>query len=250
MILLITSMLSKQTISEIITQNFAKAYTLHTLGIPFYLHENDVLEQICEQKSLSLLYVEKLLQEDNSFKPLDTRKFKNAPLDTLISYLKYQHVIFLQKKIPFVKHLIEQLSAKDTQNQRLINDLQIMFPLFAEDFVLHTREEENNLFHYINALQESKSTQQYEFLHKYSLQAFAVAHDTHDDELEGIREITQDYALPADASLLLKVTFWHLQELEKYLKQHAYIENEILFPKALVLENEVKSQWSKRIQWN
>jgi len=243
-------MYAKSTISAILAQNFAKAYTLHTLGIPFYLHENDVLEQICEQKNLSLPYVEKLLQEDNTFKPLDTRKFKNASLDTLISYLKYQHVIFLQKKIPFVKHLIEQLSSKDTQNQRLINDLQIMFPLFAEDFVLHTREEENNLFYYINALQETNSVQKYELLQKYSLQAFAVAHDTHDDELEGIREITQDYILPTDASLLLKVAFWYLQELEKHLKQHAYIENEILFPKALVLENDVKSKWSKHSQWN
>ncbi len=243
-------MFAKQTLAEILVQNPAKAYTLYVLGIPFYCHENEVLGQICKEKNISLLYVEKLLQEDTTFKPIETRKFKNTSLTTLINYLKYQHGIFLQKKIPFVKHLIEQLSSKDTQNQRLINDLQIMFPLFAEDFILHTREEENNLFYYIYALQQNNSLLKYELLQKYSLQAFAVAHDTHDDELEGIREITQDYLLPSDASLLLKITFWYLQELEKHLKQHAYIENEILFPKALLLENEVKSKWTKQSQWN
>lgn len=238
------------TVGEILHRSYAKAYTLYSVGIPFYLHENNTIEQICHQKKLSLLYVEKLLQEDNSFKPLDIRKLKKANIKALISYLKYQHIVLLQKKIPFVKHLIEQISAKDTSNQRLINDLQIMFPLFAEDFVLHTHEEENNLFEYINLLQNPHGSNYYHILQKYSLQAFAVAHDTHDDELEGIREITQDYTLPHDASLLLKVTFWHLQELEKYLKQHAYIENEILFPKALILENKLKNHWTKQSQWN
>jgi regulator of cell morphogenesis and NO signaling len=72
----------------------------------------------------------------------------------------------------------------------------------------------------------------------------------HDDEMEGIRKITKDYHLTADAPLHVKVIYSELIQFEKTLKVHARIENEILFPKAMALENEVKKKFFEKAKLN
>jgi regulator of cell morphogenesis and NO signaling len=77
-------------------------------------------------------------------------------------------------------------------------------------------------------------------MEKNSLRNFAMEHEVHDDEMEGIRKITKDYHLTVNAPLHVKVIYTELKAFEKSLQIHARIENEILFPKALSLENKVK----------
>jgi regulator of cell morphogenesis and NO signaling len=58
--------------------------------------------------------------------------------------------------------------------------------------------------------------------------------------MSGIRSLTDDYQMPADIDLFTFILYRELQDFEKQLKQHAIIENNLLFPKALRLENEVR----------
>jgi len=87
-------------------------------------------------------------------------------------------------------------------------------------------------------------------MERNSLQRFAIEHEAHDDEMEGIRKITHDYYLSADAPLHIKVIYTELMQFEKNLQTHARIENEILFPKALALENSVKKSFLEKVKLN
>lgn len=78
-------------------------------------------------------------------------------------------------------------------------------------------------------------------MEKYSLQRYAIEHEAHDDEMEGVRKITNGYAIHTKTPLHIKVIYSELADFEKALKTHARIENEILFPKAMQLENEVRN---------
>lgn len=243
-------MLALLSIASIVQQHYTNAFVLYSLGIDFFAVEDKTLQQVCQERNIEIAYVLHLLKEPKEQIQPDIRKLKKASLEGILSYLKHQHLVFLHKKIPFVAYLIENLSKKDTLQHQLITDLQLMFPLFAEDFVHHIHEEEDTFFYYISALLKSSPQKLYELQQKYSIQSFALAHDTHDDEMQGIRQLTKNYQLPLEASLHLKVVYWHLEDLEKQLQMHAYIENEILFPKALVLENKIKNEWIEQSKWN
>ncbi|MDZ7649238.1 MAG: hypothetical protein U5K54_19845 [Cytophagales bacterium] len=113
-------------------------------------------------------------------------------------------------------------------------DLKTLFPLFLEDFIHHIYEEEDSLFKYIKMLERAARGQYnpsrlYELMEKYWLQKCSLEHVAHDDEMEGMRKITKDYHLTADAPLHVKVIYSELIQFEKTLKVHARIENEILF---------------------
>jgi regulator of cell morphogenesis and NO signaling len=54
-----------------------------------------------------------------------------------------------------------------------------------------------------------------------------------------IRELTDNYNIPAEPSIDLKVILNRLKEFDFELTQHIYLESEILFPKIIQIEKEL-----------
>ena len=130
----------------------------------------------------------------------------------------------------------------------------MILPIFTEDFIHHIYEEEDTLFDYILQLNKALYTHTnhsrlYFQMAENRLQEYAVHHEMHDDEMAGIRKITNNYEV-TDTDLHLKVIYEELKSFEKELIVHARIENEILFPKSLMLEKRVKGLIEKRINLN
>jgi regulator of cell morphogenesis and NO signaling len=64
-------------------------------------------------------------------------------------------------------------------------------------------------------------------------------HDLMTEYLQRIREITGNYEPPAGACIAHKVVYALLDELDRDLSQHLYLENDILLPKAIAMEKEL-----------
>ena len=62
-------------------------------------------------------------------------------------------------------------------------------------------------------------------------------HDTAGDILRELRALTSDYKVPPDACIGYQTLYAALENFEKDLHQHIHLENNVLFPKALGLEN-------------
>jgi regulator of cell morphogenesis and NO signaling len=244
--------ISNKRITELVDENYIYAYVLYYFGIQFYEYSEKTLEQVCAQKGLSVSQVVRSLESVAAPEAPAQIPVEDLPVDLVIEYLKHTHHIFIKQKLPYIARLIEKLNP---QHAALVRDLQIVFPLFVEDFIYHIYEEEDTLFTYIALLHKAKKKQLfpgklYFEMEKHSMQKYAIDHDTHDDEMQGIRTITNGYAINKHTSLHLKVIFSELKAFEQELQLHARIENEILFPKALFLEREVKNMLSRTIASN
>ena len=67
----------------------------------------------------------------------------------------------------------------------------------------------------------------------------AKEHRKEDSEMSGIRGLTKNYSIRNIDNLHLKVIFQELKEFDKELDLHSDIENKILFPRALKLQDKV-----------
>ncbi len=246
--------LKSKRIAQLVEENYVHAYVLFYFGILFEEYSEITLEQACLKKGLHLDQVIRELESPQHLKeselPLIT-----YPIDLIIEYLKHSHFLFIKHKLPYIAKLVEGFKADRKEYQQIERDLKIVMPLFVEDFIHHIYEEEDTLFNYIKALERASKgqyipTRLYHTMERFSIQRFAVEHDSHDDEMEGIRKITNDYALPDGAPLQMKVIYNELSDFEKTLITHARIENEILFPKAMMLETKVKQLFFERIRFN
>ena len=240
-------------INELVTENYVYASVLHYFGIQFYDYSENTLAQVCKAKKLDINKVVSSLEAIHH-KPKDL-PLNEYPIDLIIEYLRHAHYVFINEKLPYMASLIENLNPDKIGHAHTIRDLQLLFPLFAHDFIHHIHEEEDTFFRYVILLQKALTgkanmAQLYYEMEKNQIHLLAVEHDTHDDEMEGIRDITNNYYLDQDAHLHLRVLFLELQALEKDLQTHANVENQILFPKALQLELRVKQKLKQFKQWN
>lgn len=241
-------------ISELVDRNYVHAYVLFYFGIRFYEYSELTLDQVCQQRGLKVDQVIREMEAPSHLQEADL-PLVSYPTDLIIEYLKHSHFLFIKHKLPYIARLVESFKANHEDFRNVERDLKIVFPLFVEDFIAHIYEEEDTLFSYIQALERAAKgrylpTKLYYLMEKNSVQKFAMEHEAHDDEMEGIRNITKDYTLTPQAPLHVKVLYNELKGFEKSLITHARIENDILFPKAMALESKVKTSFFEKAKLN
>ena len=245
--------LEHRTITDLVDANYIYASVLYYFGIEFYNYSEHTLADACKTKGLDVKSVVARLEAgtaDSNDVAID-----ELPIDLIVEYLKHAHFLFIKQKMPYLSKLIEKLSFSSHQYHHVIKDLKFVFPLFVEDFIHHIYEEEDTLFSYIMKLSayskgRMSASRLYFEMERNGLREFAADHEEHDDEMEGIRQITDNYYIADDTPLHLKVIFSELRGLEAELKTHADVENNILFPKALQLEQDVINSIQSKIRLN
>jgi regulator of cell morphogenesis and NO signaling len=247
--------INNKKITELVGENYIYASVLYYFGIKFFDYSEKTLGQVCAEKGLNLDHVVASLEMVNQKGEEHDLSLFAYPVDLVIEYLKHSHYIFIKQKLPYIARLIESLGIPKKTYANIIDDLKFVFPLFVEDFIHHIYEEEDTFFTYILQLNNVLNNrynpgQMYYQMEKYSIQEFAIDHDAHDDVMRGIRNITSDYTVPEESGLLLKVVYSELQALEESLITHAKIENEVLFPKSLMLEKQVKKILQEKSRLN
>jgi regulator of cell morphogenesis and NO signaling len=239
---------SNQYISEILEKDLLIGSFLYSKGINFPYLKNFKLEDLCRAYNLNS---SSIIKEMNTWADLKNQpqieELKDLPIDLLIAYLKDCHQKFLWQRLPFMQQVIESLNPLEYHNSELIKDLKFVFPIFAEDFIHHIHEEEDEVFSYILDLfriakRGSNPGKIFKKSSSICLYEIANHHLDDDDEMDGIRKLTSDYSLDFNSSLNLKVIYAELMEFEKELKRHARIENEILFPRAIELQKDLKEK--------
>jgi len=241
-------------IADLVDQNYVHAYVLYYFGIKFFDYSEQTLAQVCAECGLKIEQVVKELESPTHLQEADL-PLVSYPVDLVIEYLKHSHFLFIKHKLPYIARLVEAFKANHPDFETIERDLKLVFPLFVEDFIEHIYEEEDTLFVYINALERAlkgkyNQGKLFYLMEKNSIQKFAMEHEAHDDEMEGIRKITKDYELGSNGLLHIKVLYNELKAFEKSLITHARIENEILYPKAMVLENKVKQLFFEKVKFN
>lgn len=243
----------KAKIAELIEKNYVFASVLYYFGIEFYEYSEQTLEQVCRQRGLRVEQVISSLE--HAIELPEVPNMTNLPVDIIIAYLKHSHYLFVKHKLPYIARMIQELKPSDLMNSPAAEDLKFIFPLYVEDFIRHIYKEEDTLFTYILQLNTAiqgklHPGKLFYMMEQNSIEELAVEHDCHDDEMQGIRTLTQNYLTTDETSLLLKVVYKELESFEQSLRTHAHIEDEILFPKALVLEKNVKQKWRSLITLN
>ncbi|MFN5170310.1 MAG: iron-sulfur cluster repair di-iron protein [Cyclobacteriaceae bacterium] len=247
--------LQHQSLHQLVNDDHNRAYVLHYLGIPFCDHWDRTLAQACQPLGIRPEQVEMEWRQPRFGWQQRDVQLAGLPLDLIIQYLKHTHTIFVKHKLPYIGHLVDKFRAQHPDYDTIEKDMKVLYPLFREDFIHHIYEEEDTLFSYIQELNHvarhrAPAARLYFKLERYSLQQLALDHEVHDDEMAGIRKITNNYCLTGGAPLHVKVLYSELQQFETALQNHARVENEILFPHAMTLESQVRARLFDTVRHN
>ena len=228
--------MTNKAIDSLVDENFVYAKVLGFFGVEFYNNRGKTLSEICQENNLNEERIKDVLSKVEHEK-VSADELKKYPARLIIEYLRHSHQLFIKDRLPYILKLINAVS--DEKPSAMISDLKFVMPIFIEDFIGHIYEEEDRLFNYVSKLEKmvnSNDTPTNFSLNSFSIQEFALHHSDSDDEMKGIRGITDQYKLEEIEDIHVRVILQELQQFDHELELHANIENLILFPKALALE--------------
>jgi regulator of cell morphogenesis and NO signaling len=109
--------------------------------------------------------------------------------------------------------------------------------------VPHMLKEEQVLFPYLARLEEAASAglpvpPPFFGTVNHPVRMMSVEHDQAGELLQALRATAQGYVVPSDACPSYRALYQALVEFEADLHQHIHLENNILFPRAVALEEQ------------
>ena len=235
-------LLKENSIGKLVATNYRAASIFKKYGIDFCCQGNKTIEEACQKKNVSTETLLSDLKEVLEAKSKETIDFNSWPLDLLIDYITKKHHSYVETKILEIKPYLHKLCKVHGQRHPELFEITDQFNASADELTVHMKKEELILFPYVKKLvkaSEEKTT--LENPHFGTVQnPIAMMMSEHEIEGERFRKIAQlsnDYTPPEDACNTYRVTYAMLKEFEEDLHLHIHLENNILFPKALKLEN-------------
>lgn len=171
-------------------------------------------------------------------------EIQNLSLTALIEHIEKTHHVFTRNEIKNLVPLMLKVAEKHgAQNPQLV----VLDQLFAElcaELAPHLVKEEEVLFPYIIQLEKYKNGNNFVAMPSFGTVKNPVGmmmreHDTAGDILRKMRGVSEDYKLPENACPSFTALFTRLEAFEKDLHRHIHLENNVLFPQAIALENEI-----------
>lgn len=231
-------------VGEIVALDINSAKIFERYGIDFCCKGNRTLKSACEEKNIETDEILSELLKLTNRENIILERYENWELGFLIDYIINNHHTYVRNSTPQVILHLEKVVKKHGKKFKQLNEIQSLFNDVAAELFAHMQKEERILFHIIKYLEETDKfnekpkTQGFKSI-KFPIQAMESEHTNAGNSIERIRLLTNNFTPPEEACNTFKQTYNELEEFEKDLHIHIHLENNILFPKAIELENKL-----------
>ncbi|NMA73311.1 MAG: iron-sulfur cluster repair di-iron protein [Bacteroidales bacterium] len=235
--------LENKTVGEIVAENIAYAQVFQSYGIDFCCGGDILLSEAVKKANTSLDDVIKALESEQDEQSLPQALNFNAwSLDLLIDYVNKFHHRYIRTKGPQIYSLLEKVVNAHGETDPHLYQVLDLFGASLFDLHNHLDKEEQILFPLVaEMLKALDKGERLPMFHCGSVQnPIRVMNQEHDDEgarFRVISELTNSYTAPEHACNSYKLVLEELKQFEKNLHIHIHVENNIIFPKAIKLED-------------
>ncbi len=234
-----------ETIGEIAAKDIRKAEVFKKYGIDFCCGGKKSLKEVCEEKGLDVATVEADLNAGNIASNAPVMNFDKWDPDFLADYIFNQHHKYYYTEEPTISGLVNKVADHHGDNENTLLMVRSVYNVLVKELTTHFMKEEKIVFPFIKALMLASRTGDRSLLEQQMsitepIRIMESDHEAAGDLLKQIRTLTNDYTPPASACNSYRFMYKKLEELEQDLHQHIHLENNVLFPKALALEKELR----------
>jgi regulator of cell morphogenesis and NO signaling len=239
--------LEKITIGEYVANDFRTAAVFSKYGIDFCCKGNRTIDEACEKKDINPDQLLELLNTVLTSKNDNSIDFKTWPLDLLADYIEKTHHRYVEEKTQTLLPFLNKLCKVHGANHPELFEINELFMGCAGELAQHMKKEELMLFPFIKKMAKAALSEEQIAKPQFGTVQNPIAmmmaeHETEGDRFVKIAALTNNYTPPADACNTFRVTYAMLADFEQDLHKHIHLENNILFPSALLLEQKFSEQ--------
>jgi regulator of cell morphogenesis and NO signaling len=169
------------------------------------------------------------------------RDWQKEPLGDLIAHIKIVHHSYTRDEIVRLTALLHKVCSVHGQKHPELFEIQAKFGELGRELTTHMMKEEMVLFPYIERMEEAVIQKEPVVPGPFGTVKNPVAMMEHEHDLAGnvlrvIRKASNEYVAPDDACVSYQTLYQALSTFEADLHQHIHLENNLLFPRAVVME--------------
>jgi regulator of cell morphogenesis and NO signaling len=155
---------------------------------------------------------------------------------------KNTHHKYTREEIPRIGPLFDKVCSVHGERHPELFQLRATFQGLAQELTTHMMKEEMGLFPYMERMEESVIQKEPLLPPPFGTVRNPVGmmeheHDSTGEALRALRASSNGYLAPPDACVSYQTLYKTSTEFEADLHQHIHLENNMLFPRAIALEN-------------
>ena len=233
---------SNSTVGEVVKLNFKTSSLFQVNNIDYCCGGNKTISDACKEVGINPGQLITELETLVAQKDPDSKYINDLGLEELCNYIVKRHHAYVRENIPLLKKNIEKICQVHGEHHPELFRINELFTASAGNLTMHMQKEEVMLFPYIQRLESAKKANTTltgaQFGSVSSPIGMMVAeHQDEGERFDKISRLSKNYQLPEDACSTYEVTLNQLRAFEEDLHRHIHLENNILFPKAIELEN-------------
>ena len=233
------------TIGAIVSGDYRAAAVFQRYGIDFCCGGGRTIEDACRAKSLDPGAVLADVARECATTDAAAPQFATWEPTALMDHIVSTHHAYVRQALTTISAHTRKLADVHGANHPELVEVDRLFAAVAVEMTSHMMKEEHILFPFIVQLQEAAGQGGPAPFIPFGTVANPIhmmeeEHESAGNAMARIRELTGGYQVPADGCTTYRVGLRELDQFEQDLHAHVHLENNILFPKAMKLETELR----------
>ena len=232
------------TVKDMVTADYRTAFIFERYAIDFCCGGKKTLDAACAEAGVDPRAVRQYLAMLSLGTILQPEQFGDWPVDALVEHIVQKHHAYVRRMSPVLIAHTTKIASVHGKNHPELNAIASHVAFVTEELTRHMQKEELLLFPYMRSLaaadREHRTIAPPPFVSiRNPIRMMEQEHVVAGDAFKYVRGASLGYTVPDDGCTTYRVTYSELDEFERDLHQHVHLENNILFPKAIDLEEKL-----------
>jgi len=233
--------IASKTVRELAVEIPNATRVFEKFGIDYCCGGKKPLDEACNAAKLPVDEVLKALEAAAGSASQPKYDLPSGSLAELIDHIVKTHHKFTREEIARLQGLLQKVCSVHGKNHPELLSIRDTFAGLAQELSLHLMKEENVLFPYIIRMEEAVLQKDPVLPPPFGtvqnpIRMMTQEHDGAGEALRSMRQASREFRPPEDACISYRTLYEALAGFEADLHQHIHLENNLLFPRAVEME--------------
>ncbi|MBK8311176.1 MAG: DUF542 domain-containing protein [Chitinophagaceae bacterium] len=235
----------KSLVADIVAGDYRTAEVFRKYGIGYCCGGKWPMEIACEMQDINPVMLQAELELAVRTNQVSNHvDFAECDTEFILDYIINVHHRYLKKSLNTTQEMLADFANEHVKKFTYLNELEIQFDSLVQKLRDAVQQEEEVLFPHTSLSTCKKHKEPYaalliKTLRKPIEETMFSSNNSIEEIILSIRNLAGGYEPPEKVCISHKVVLAKLKELDNDLMQHLYLEQSVLFPRAMAIEKEL-----------
>ncbi len=234
-------------LKDVVLRHPATAAVLEKAGLDYCCGGKETVGEACLHAGMPAEELLARLREAAAEAAPEARNWTGVPLGDLTRYIREKHHAYVRAALPRIQEHLRKVWEEHGERHPELARIQELFDSLGRELTQHMQKEEIILFPYVEKLAAAAETgarleAPFFGAVQNPVSAMLREHDSAGELIKEIHRLSSGYVSPADGCATYELAYRELAEFDHDLRQHVHLENNVLFPRAVEMEQKVVYQ--------